>query len=131
MPAKKSAKQSTAKNAKWTIDVIAPKARADDHAEESVADASGVRHSGGSALSRWWGDNEILPIDGDALQAEWDKTMSSVLSLANSAGSKLGSWKIDEISVGLTLSAKGKLLFIAEAGAQASFTVKLKNSAAK
>ena len=36
-----------------------------------------------------------------------------------------GRWQVDEVNVGLALSAEGKLLFIASAGVEGSIQVKL------
>lgn len=57
---------------------------------------------------------------------QWEATIDRLMAMTSSIGDKAGEWMADEITVGFTLSAKGELLFIAEAGATASISVKLK-----
>jgi hypothetical protein len=60
------------------------------------------------------------------LEAQWTQTVGSLMKLSSAVGERTKDWTIDEIEVGLTLSAKGELLFIAEAGAEASIKFMLK-----
>lgn len=62
----------------------------------------------------------------DRIFEQWDATIQRVMQMSSAIGGQEKNWSADEIQVGFTLSAKGELLFIAEAGAQASITVKLK-----
>jgi hypothetical protein len=52
------------------------------------------------------------------------------MNLSSSVSDRTKDWTIEKIEVGLTLSAKGELLFIAEAGAKASikFVLTKKNN---
>lgn len=78
------------------------------------------------------GLRQVVRIDGRRVQDQWDRTVNTLLRLGDSIGSAAQDWEIGEIEVGLTLSAKGELLFIAEAGAEASvkFVLKKKPSSA-
>jgi hypothetical protein len=55
-----------------------------------------------------------------------DTISGIVATVSEWSGAQSNRWGIDEVTFGLTLSAKGKLLFIAEASAQGSVQVKLK-----
>ncbi|MBO9502545.1 hypothetical protein [Brevundimonas sp. A19_0] len=57
---------------------------------------------------------------------QWEATIEHLLALSSTIGGKAREWAAEEITIGFTLSAKGELLFIAEAGATASISVKLK-----
>ena len=59
------------------------------------------------------------------LKEQWQKTVSLLMGMTASLDEKAKGWRIEEVEVGLTLSAKGELLFIAEAGAEGSVKVKL------
>ena len=54
------------------------------------------------------------------------KQVFDMLSATNETTTKAG-YTLDEVSVSLGFSAKGKLAFIAEAGVEASVTVKFKH----
>ena len=70
---------------------------------------------------------EIKPVDQDAMAADWKEKLGRIVDIATSAAQTQDkAWHIDEIEIGLTLSAEGKLLFIAKAGAEASVKVTLK-----
>lgn len=57
---------------------------------------------------------------------QWEETIDQLLKISSTVRNRDNEWTLDEITVGFTLSAKGELLFIAEAGATASISVKLK-----
>jgi hypothetical protein len=63
------------------------------------------------------------------VRGQWAQTIATVLDLGSLIRDEARGWTVDEMEVGLTLSASGKLLFIAEAGAEASITLKLTRSA--
>jgi hypothetical protein len=71
-------------------------------------------------------DSREIEVPAGQVRDQWNRTMAGLLSLAAdwSAGNPAG-WHVGEVKIGLTLSAKGHLLFIAEAGAAASVEVKL------
>ena len=60
------------------------------------------------------------------IMTQWQATLERLMNMSASIQASASGWTADEIEVGFTLSAKGELLFIAEAGAQASVKVKLK-----
>ena len=72
---------------------------------------------------------DVKKVDPKDMAANWQAKLAQVLDMAaDVAAKKDKGWHIDEIEIGLTLSAKGELLFIAEAGAEASVKVTLKKS---
>lgn len=63
--------------------------------------------------------------DPASMRDQWQRTLDLVMDLGSSLSRKDKAWEVGEIEIGLTLSAKGELLFIAEAGAEASVKIKL------
>lgn len=83
------------------------------------------------ALPAWTAEAvfDVEKIDPEDMAADWKRKLDHVVEVATSAAAtKDKAWHIDEIEIGLTLSAKGELLFIAEAGIEASVKVTLKRS---
>ena len=71
------------------------------------------------------GSHEI-EVPAREIRELWGQTMVGLLSLAEDwTARESGGWQVSEVKIGLTLSAKGQLLFIAEAGAAASVEVKI------
>lgn len=68
----------------------------------------------------------VTRVSMESVQSQWNSTIDTLVGLTSTIAAKAQDWEIDEIEVGLTLSAKGELLFIAEAGAEASIKVVLK-----
>lgn len=68
---------------------------------------------------------QVVEVSVDALKANWQETIAVLTTLADATDDKPSKWGLSEIEVGLTLSAKGQLWFIAEAGAEASVKFKL------
>ena len=60
------------------------------------------------------------------VKKDWDVVMTQVAQLVSGTDSDLREtgYRLDEISVALGFNAKGKLAFIAEAGVEASISVK-------
>jgi Trypsin-co-occurring domain 1 len=69
---------------------------------------------------------KVTSVPVETVQGQWNETLDTLMNMSGEIAARAESWKIDEIEVGLTLSAKGELLFIAEAGAEASIKVTLK-----
>jgi hypothetical protein len=72
------------------------------------------------------GLNRVVKVGADKVQEQWSRTVNTLMELSATIGTGSKEWEIDEVEVGLTLSAKGELLFIAEAGAEASIKFLLK-----
>ena len=68
----------------------------------------------------------VSTVSLETVQAQWNGTIETLVGLTSTIAAKAKDWDIDEVEVGLTLSAKGELLFIAEAGAEASIKITLK-----
>lgn len=71
------------------------------------------------------GMGRIAKVSAEQVQEQWMRTVDTLMKLSSTVASHSKEWAIAEIEVGLTLSAKGELLFIAEAGAEASIKFKL------
>jgi len=79
-------------------------------------------------LPAWLGGSRIEKVKSDVIK-QWEATLGGLLQMSSVVGAHSRDWVAEEIEVGFTLSAKGELLFIAEAGGEASITVKLKRRA--
>ncbi len=71
---------------------------------------------------------DVEQVDTKQMADDWREKLSRLVDVAAGAAPKDKAWHIDEIEIGLALSAKGKLMFIAEAGAEASVKVTLKRT---
>lgn len=68
----------------------------------------------------------VVSVRTEGVRDQWNRTLDMVMGLSSAIAERSAAWTIDELEVGLTLSAKGELLFIAEGGAEASIKFKLK-----
>ena len=66
------------------------------------------------------GLGRVAKVRAGQVQEQWTRTVDTLMKLSSTTAARSKEWSIEEIEVGLTLSAKGELLFIAEAGAEAS-----------
>lgn len=103
----------------WEISIFVPDAAAAPDTSALPPDKA-EHHAWPSFRSR------VATVSADQVRSQWDKTIGVLMNLGAAVAEKAEKWKIDEIEVGFTLSAKGELLFIAEAGAEASIKVVLK-----
>ncbi len=78
------------------------------------------------SLKGFFSGGAVKVVDGEAMKKQWKKTIDDMLALTSSMTGAQSEWSLDGIEIGLTLSAKGELLFIAEAGAEASVKLTLK-----
>ncbi|MBS0520290.1 MAG: hypothetical protein JSR90_16460 [Proteobacteria bacterium] len=101
----------------WKASIFVPGAPA---AAKAPADPSVTTHSITTMLF-----GRVETVEPDAMKEQWQKTVSLLMGMTASLDEKAKGWRIEEVEVGLTLSAKGELLFIAEAGAEGSVKVKL------
>ena len=108
----------TAKN-EWEMSILVP-----DQAQA----ATGVANL---RTERGIFGNHVAKIDAKDVEAQWSNTLDILMNLTSQIGAKTQDWYVDSVEVGLTLSAKGELLFIAEAGAEASIKLSLKKHDAK
>lgn len=76
------------------------------------------------------GLNRVVKVGAEEVQEQWSRTVDTLMRLSSTVADRSKDWSIEEIEVGLTLSAKGELLFIAEAGAEASIKFVLKKKGA-
>lgn len=68
----------------------------------------------------------LKSLSGDEFMQSWRDTVGAVAKLAESADSGSTHWAIDRLEIDLTISAEGKLVFIAEASAAASVKLTLR-----
>ena len=85
-----------------------------------LADDAATRDSIGEVIGK------VVKVPTKSVEGQWNKTLDTLMSLTDTVSQRVGKWELDEIEVGLTLSAKGELAFIAEAGAEASIKIVLK-----
>jgi len=103
----------------FAISIFVPGPEPDSH---RPADPSVVHHS----LRRFVpGLSRVATVGAGLVQEQWTRTIETLMQLSSAAAAHSTEWSVEEIEVGLTLSAKGELLFIAEAGAEASIKFKL------
>ena len=110
----------------WEMAIFVPAARAafDAEAAAFALDPS-VRTHSETPFVLPIPTGTVTRVRGAMLQDQWSKTFDTLMRLTDHLGQGTKDWRVEEIEVGLTLSAKGELAFIAEAGAEASITVKL------
>lgn len=77
------------------------------------------------------GLGRVARVSAGEIQEQWGRTVDTLMKLSSTIAARSTEWSIEEIEVGLTLSAKGELLFIAEAGAEASIKFTLKRKGAQ
>lgn len=115
--------RATGKTSDWQVQIFIPQDRAS--APLAVRDDP-VQKQSKLLPDSWFGGGKVETVDGSAMQTQWRETIDNLLGLTTSITGSAGDWQLDSMEIGMTLSAKGKLLFIAEAGAQASVKLTLK-----
>ena len=108
----------------WAISIYVPQQTVDS--APAPADPTVQTHS---KLTEFFGFGRVEKVGAATVQGQWQDTIAGLMRLTSAVSDKIGHWQIDEVEVGLTLSAKGELLFIAEAGAEASIKLVLKPKA--
>jgi|GEM_PF-1416883 len=68
---------------------------------------------------------QVKKVPAKSVETQWRQTLETLMTLTTVSPDS-DRWTLEQIEVGLTLSAKGELLFIAEAGAEASIKLTLK-----
>lgn len=119
--------KSKKKKVDFDFDILVPRKRLQAPGGRASTDPSVVTH----ALEAWKAEKffDVEKADSQDMAADWKRKLDRIVEVATDAATTKGkAWHIDEIEIGLTLSAKGELLFIAEAGVEASVKVVLKRS---
>lgn len=108
----------------WYLSIFVPGGGEAD--EAPPPDEAVEKHALKDYLSAF---GRVEKVPAKSVEAQWQETLDTLMKLTTVSGQSEG-WIIKEIEAGLTLSAKGELLFIAEAGAEASikFILKRKGS---
>jgi hypothetical protein len=119
------ARMSPKTKADWDMAILAPTAPSGGEGDAPIAsDGSVTLHSLPFVGTIFHGKVEEVP--AASVQGQWAATIGGLLESASDwVAHETGPWQIEEVTVGLTLSAKGKLLFIAEASAEGSIQLKL------
>jgi hypothetical protein len=110
------------KNNEWTISILVP-AVVPVATDLPPDEAENHSFNIASAFRR------VTTVDAQTVQDQWNRTIDGLMKLSSTVAQKSQEWEIEEMEVGLTLSAKGELLFIAEAGAEASIKFTLRRKA--
>ncbi len=104
----------------WEFSIFVPEG---EHAVEVPLNDAAEEHSLRDLIP---GINRVRRVAAAEVQEQWERTVDTLMRLSSTVANRSKEWTIEEIEVGLTLSAKGELLFIAEAGAEASIKFTLK-----
>lgn len=105
----------------WTVQILAP--RDSERSFRSPDDGGDVeRHSAPGASRR---AEQVVEASVESLKENWNETVQKLTEIGAGLDSGSSGWGVSQIEVGLTLSATGKLLFIAEASAEASVKITL------
>jgi hypothetical protein len=108
----------------WEISIFVPE---DKTAVEVPPDDAVEEHMLRDLLP---GAKRVTRVGATEVKAQWERTVDTLMKLSSAIAHRSNEWTIEEIKIGLTLSAKGELLFIAEAGAEASINLTLKRRSA-
>jgi hypothetical protein len=90
----------------WTVQIFVP---------SPATETPALRDRGG----------RVVEASVETLRENWRETVQKLVEIGDGVDDAESDWGVSEIEVGLTLSAKGQLLFIAEAGAEASVKIRL------
>jgi hypothetical protein len=114
----------TKKRSAWDTAILVA---ADSIGEKAAtADPSVDTHSKPWTVENHFGVEKSL--DPAAMKADWQEKLAGIIDMASAAAEKKKGWQIEEIEIGMAVSAEGKLLFIAKAGFEASVKVMLKRA---
>lgn len=106
-------------HSKFEISIFVPDS---DVGLREEADGSVVHHAIRDLIPSL---SKVTKVGAEQVEEQWARTIDTLMKLSSAAAGRSTEWCIQEIEIGMTLSAKGELLFIAEAGAEASIKLKL------
>jgi len=112
----------------WTLTILVPAAKGEEdqvrRGQQTDLHATELHTKG---FIGWVFGGEEQPVKASDVAGQWKETISGIVSTVGEwTKAQADQWQVDEVTFGLTLSAKGRLMFIAEASAQGSVQVKLK-----
>ena len=119
-------KQET-KSTPWSLQIYVPEGRAAGQRSAVRQDESVTTHSATSAMRKMFG-GRVEELSQAEMEEDWKAKLTSIVALAGAASEAQKGWHVDSVEIGLTLSAKGHLLFVAEAGVEGSVRVTLKRT---
>lgn len=105
----------------WTVQILAP--RSPERSFESPEGIDPVEQHPEAFASRRGA--RVVDASVDAIKANWHETVQKLTEIGEGLDDGSSDWGVSQIEVGLTLSAMGKLLFIAEVSAEASVKITL------
>lgn len=109
----------------WELSLFVPGAEPEFHDDVEIDPGPNAKQHSLPSIGGLFRGREVN-IEAASVQSQWAKTINGLLEAASGwAASESGPWRVEEVTVGLTLSGKGKLLFLAEAAAEGSIQVKL------
>ena len=132
MAKKRSVKaKNTLPDKNWELTLLVPAPKHEGEGVEEIATGPQTKlHSTelhATGVISWFFGAKEEPVNSGEVKQQWLDTISGIVATVSEwSEAQSNRWGIDEVTFGLTLSAKGKLLFIAEASAQGSVQVKLK-----
>ncbi|WP_136054203.1 hypothetical protein [Microbacterium sp. K24] len=104
----------------WTVQILAPEPAVPSTEYRAGRPFNEYSLSGPSRRG-----GRVVDASVDAIKANWQETIQKLTEIGDGIDDDAAGWGVSEIEVGLTLSAKGQLLFIAEASAEASVKITL------
>ncbi|MBB3158592.1 hypothetical protein FHS07_002288 [Microbacterium proteolyticum] len=107
----------------WTVQIYVPSPA--PGMSGPFAERGAYPPSAGAPTMRADRGGRVVDASVEALRENWRETVHKLVEIGDGIDDAESGWGVAEIEVGLTLSAKGQLLFIAEAGAEASVKITL------
>lgn len=104
----------------WTVQILAPEPPVPSTEYRTGRPFNEYSLSGPSRRG-----GRVVDASVDAIKANWQETIQKLAEIGDGIDDDAAGWGVSQIEVGLTLSAKGQLLFIAEASAEASVKITL------
>lgn len=106
----------------WTVQILVPSASPGLHGGYAQRGMYPPQAGGPTLRDR---GGRVVDASVETLRENWRETVQKLIEIGDGVQDAGSDWGVSEIEVGLTLSAKGQLLFIAEAGAEASVKITL------
>lgn len=110
----------TEANEDWTVEILAP---APDNRSLWAREVEGIGEERESAANQRGA--RVFTESVDTIKKNWHQTVQKLTEIGDGIDNGSSEWGVSQIEVGLTLSATGQLLFIAEASAEASVKITL------
>lgn len=106
----------------WTVQILTPAGSRLLPTAENGSGEGPIRQHSGPVAAR---GAQVVDASVETLKSNWRETIQKLTAIGDGIDDDSVSWAVSQIEVGLTLGAKGQLLFIAEASAEASVKITL------